>query len=178
MACSFVFQKALLVWRTDKASQARAGTAEKRRKLAARAKEEMSQARSKATSGEVGRRGLLRGGLYRFCWPIRCRDEDLWKCPEWLPRREQEKGPFAPGYLSLIKFISRCSSHRPGQTDLKSLSTFLLYTSGSLASMWSVIPRYPPLWQDVYEPAWRCAVFIIGLFAVFSRTNSKSILFV
>ena len=111
----------------------------------------MSQARSKATSGEVGRRGLLRGGFYRFCWPIRGRDEDLWKCPEWLPRREQEKGPLAPGYLSVIKFISRCSSHRPGQTELKSLSTFLLSTSGSLASMWSGILHSDRMYMSQLE---------------------------
>lgn len=65
-----------------KASDATAGAAQKRRKLAAQVKEEMPQARPKATAGEVGKRGLLRGGFYRFCWPIRCRDEDLWKCPE------------------------------------------------------------------------------------------------
>lgn len=89
------------------------------------------------------------------------------------PGREKEEEQSAPGCRSLIKFVGGCSFHRPEQTDLKSLSTFLLYTSGPLASVWSAVPRYPPFWQNVPEPAWRCAKLTTGLVVVFSRTNSK-----
>lgn len=101
-------------------------------KLLTELRKEMSQARSKATSGEVGRRGLLRGGFYRFCWPVSHRDEEFVEVSRMTPRRNRKKGHSLrmSVFDQIHKLVSLMNQDRQSESSL-----LLLYTSGSLASM-------------------------------------------